>query len=191
MIMIENERYSIEEDKNAYKCINDNSEKNSLCTREDIVDRLNQQDKRIKDQRLQLNTVLKKYDELHNKFYDRDFFDVEPAGEYTADSRKFQNGLCVFNNRLGMAYSVTEIVEVLNHMTKVIHEFESMKKGKYEVVDYEYATYIRDATLTEDRHEGAITNVYQLCSLINTLINENQELKKQIKNLMLEKNDEN
>lgn len=70
--------------------------------------------------------LAKKYEKLHNKFYERDFFEVEIADECVADSRKFQNGLCVFNNRLGMAYSVTEIVEVLNHMTAVIHELESI-----------------------------------------------------------------
>lgn len=127
--------------------------------------------------------LAKKYEKLHDKLYERDFFEVETAGEYTADSRKFQNGLCVFNNRLGMAYSVTEIVEVLNHMGNVIHEFESMKEGKYEVVDNDYVTYIRDATLTEDKHEGVIINLYQLCNLINTLIDENQKLQEENKKL--------
>ena len=127
--------------------------------------------------------LAKKYEKLHNKFYERDFFEVESADECTADSRKFQNGLCVFNNRLGMAYSVTEIVEVLNTMTKVIHEFESMKEGRYEVIDNDYVTYIRDVTLTEDKHEGVIINLHQLCNLINTLIDENQKLQEENKKL--------
>ncbi len=63
-----------------------------------------------------------KYEELHNKLYEKDFFEVEPASEYTEDSRQFKNGLCVFNNRLGMAYSVTEIVEVLNGL----HEMQDL-----------------------------------------------------------------
>ena len=127
--------------------------------------------------------LAKKYKKLHDKFYERDFFEVEIADECTADSRKFQNGLCVFNNRLGMAYSVTEIVEVLNTMTKVIHDFESMKDGKYEIVDNGYVKYIRDAILTEEGHEVAITNVYQLCNLINTLVDENQKLREENKEL--------
>ena len=61
-------------------------------------------------------SLVKKYTKLHDKLYKRDFFEVEPADEYTEDSRTFKNGLCVFNNRLGMAYSVTEIVEVLNSL---------------------------------------------------------------------------
>ncbi len=58
--------------------------------------------------------LAKKYEKLHDKLYEKDFFEVESAGEYTDDTRTFKNGLCVYNNRLGFAYSVTEIVEVLN-----------------------------------------------------------------------------
>ncbi len=58
--------------------------------------------------------LAKKYEKLHDKLYEKEFFEVEPAGEYTDDTRTFKNGLCVYNNRLGFAYSVTEIVEVLN-----------------------------------------------------------------------------
>ena len=66
--------------------------------------------------------MAKKYEKLHEKLYAKDFFEVEPAGEYTEDSRTFKNGLCVFNNRLGFAYSVTEIVEVLNSL----HEMQDL-----------------------------------------------------------------
>ena len=31
-----------------------------------------------------------------------------------SEDRQFKNGLCVFNNTIGMAYSADEIVEVLN-----------------------------------------------------------------------------
>ena len=62
--------------------------------------------------------LVKKYEKLHDKLYKRDTFEVEPAGEYTEDSRQFKNGLCVYNNRLGMAYSVTELVEVLNSLVE-------------------------------------------------------------------------
>lgn len=63
-------------------------------------------------------SLVKKYEKLHDKLYAKDFFEVEPADEYTEDSRTFKNGLCVYNNRLGMAYSVTEIVEVLNSLVE-------------------------------------------------------------------------
>lgn len=66
--------------------------------------------------------LAEQYEKLHNKLYERDFFEVEISSDYMADSRRFQNGLCVFNNRLGMAYSVTEIVKVLNSLT-----FENQK----------------------------------------------------------------
>lgn len=64
-----------------------------------------------------LNLVIK-YEKLHDKLYAKDTFEVEPADEYTEDSRTFKNGLCVYNNRLGMCYSVTEIVEVLNSLVE-------------------------------------------------------------------------
>ncbi|MBQ6220153.1 MAG: hypothetical protein IJH63_10445 [Methanobrevibacter sp.] len=41
-------------------------------------------------------------------------FSVEECPECSND-RKFMNNKCVYNKRLGMAYSVTEIVEVLNN----------------------------------------------------------------------------
>lgn len=63
-------------------------------------------------------SLVKKYEKLHDKLYAKDFFEVEPADEYTEDSRTFKNGLCVYNNRLGMAYSVTELVEVLNSLVE-------------------------------------------------------------------------
>lgn len=63
-------------------------------------------------------SLVKKYEKLHDKLYAKDFFEVEPADEYTEDSRQFKNGLCVYNNRLGFAYSVTEIVEVLNSLVE-------------------------------------------------------------------------
>ena len=37
--------------------------------------------------------------------------------EQCGDDRKFQNNQCVYNQRLGFAYSVDEIVEVLNNTT--------------------------------------------------------------------------
>ena len=63
-------------------------------------------------------TLAKKYEKLHDKLYAKDTFEVEPAGEYTDDTRTFKNGLCVYNNRLGFAYSVSEIVEVLNSLVE-------------------------------------------------------------------------
>lgn len=63
-------------------------------------------------------SLVKKYEKLHDKLYAKDTFEVEPADEYTEDSRTFKNGLCVYNNRLGFAYSVTELVEVLNSLVE-------------------------------------------------------------------------
>lgn len=95
---------------------------------EQIAKLLVNKDKIITKQTHDLSKILQKYDELDTKLYEKDFFEVENATDYTEDSRVFKNGLCVFNNRLGMAYSVTEIVEVLNNMTNAIHEPEKETK---------------------------------------------------------------
>lgn len=42
-------------------------------------------------------------------------FVVDEAGKFCADERKFCNGKCVYNQILGFAYSVDQIVEVLNN----------------------------------------------------------------------------
>ena len=42
-----------------------------------------------------------------------------------SDDRQFKDGRCVYNQRLGFAYSINEIVEVLNNLGK---ENEELKK---------------------------------------------------------------
>lgn len=80
-------------------------------------------------------SLVKKYEKLHDKLYAKDTFEVEPADEYTEDSRTFKNGLCVFNNRLGMAYSVTEIVEVLNSLVEYKDLVSNLFDEKIEVLE--------------------------------------------------------
>lgn len=43
-------------------------------------------------------------------------FVVKDCHPQVSDDRQFKNGKCVFNQRLGFAYSVDEIVEVLNRL---------------------------------------------------------------------------
>lgn len=81
--------------------------------------------------------LVKKYEKLHDKLYAKDTFEVESAGEYTEDSRTFKNGLCVYNNRLGFAYSVTEIVEVLNSLTEYKDLISELFDKKIEALEYD------------------------------------------------------
>ena len=81
--------------------------------------------------------LIKKYEKLHDKLYAKDTFEVEPADEYTEDSRTFKNGLCVYNNRLGFAYSVTEIVEVLNSLTEYKDLISELFDKKIEALEYD------------------------------------------------------
>ena len=103
---------------------------------DELLDILNDQDDKIREQKMQLNLEFGRYNELHKKLYQKDFFEVDLAGEYTEDSRVFKNGLCVFNNRLGMAYSVTEIVEVLNNMSDTIDALQD-ELGKFKPLIFE------------------------------------------------------
>jgi len=47
------------------------------------------------------------------------------------DDRQFKNGKCVFNQRLGLAYSVDEIVEVLNNYGDESDLFKDKIKTAY------------------------------------------------------------
>ena len=81
--------------------------------------------------------LVKKYEKLHDKLYAKDTFEVEPADDYTEDSRQFKNGLCVYNNRLGFAYSVTEIVEVLNSLVEYKDLVSNLFDEKIEALEDE------------------------------------------------------
>lgn len=52
-------------------------------------------------------------------------FIVKNCEHRIAEDREFRNNTCVYNQRLGFAYSVSEIVEVLNKMGDRIKELEN------------------------------------------------------------------
>ena len=58
--------------------------------------------------------LFQKYEALLEVLYAEDDFIVEGTTEYTDDSCVFKNNTCVYNRRLGKAYSASEIVEILN-----------------------------------------------------------------------------
>ena len=51
-----------------------------------------------------------------------------------AEDKEFRNNTCVFNQRLGFAYSVEEIVEVLNNMGDRIDDLEDDKEQLHKVI---------------------------------------------------------
>ena len=55
-------------------------------------------------------------------------FIVKESNEGIADERGFKNGKCVFNQRLGFAYSVDEIVEVLNNYEELEKKHKELKQ---------------------------------------------------------------
>lgn len=63
-------------------------------------------------------------------------FVVETCEYRIAEDRKFMNNTCVFNQRLGFAYSVKEIVEVLNNMGDKIDDLEKENKQlHYQIIE--------------------------------------------------------
>ena len=50
---------------------------------DELLDILNDQDDKIREQKMQLNLEFSRYNELHKKLYQKDFFEVDFAGEYT------------------------------------------------------------------------------------------------------------
>lgn len=51
------------------------------------------------------------------------------------DDRQFKNGKCVYNQRLGFAYSVDEIVEVLNN-TELEDKFKLLNENINEKLEF-------------------------------------------------------
>ena len=98
-------------------------------------------------------SLVKKYTKLHDKLYAKDTFEVEPADEYTEDSRTFKNGLCVFNNRLGMAYSVTEIVEVLNSLVEYKDLINELFDKKIEALENDLERAVKAGMPTSTLYE--------------------------------------
>ena len=43
----------------------------------------------------------------------------------------------------------------------------------------DFFQHIEDTTLTEDKHEGSIYNIYQVVKVLNSLHEENEQLKKE------------
>lgn len=97
--------------------------------------------------------LVKKYEKLHDKLYARDIFEVESADEYTEDSRTFKNGLCVYNNRLGFAYSVTEIVEVLNSLGEYKDLVSNLFDEKIEALEYDLERAVKAGMPTSILYE--------------------------------------
>lgn len=56
-----------------------------------------------------------------------------------------------------------------------------INKERYRVIDNGFIVHIEDTTLTEDKHEGYINDIYQLCNLLNVYYSEREFLKECLK----------
>ena len=56
-----------------------------------------------------------------------------------------------------------------------------INKNRYKVIDNNFDLHIEDTTLTEDKHEGNIYDIYELCTLLNVYYSEREFLKECLK----------
>ncbi len=78
--------------------------------------------------------LYKKYEDLQDLVYREDYFLVEGTTEYTEDSCAFKNNTCVYNKRLGLEYSATQIVEIINTMSEQVESLEKALDKSEDIV---------------------------------------------------------
>ena len=91
-------------------------------------------DKEEIDYKEKFEELHEKYEDLLDVLYREDVFLVEGTTECMDDSRAFKNDTCVYNKRLDMAYSATEIVEILNTTSERIDSLEKALDETYDVI---------------------------------------------------------
>ena len=55
-----------------------------------------------------------------------------------------------------------------------------MSEKRFKVIDDDFSKWIVDTTLKEDKHEGAIYTVYDMCRKLNELYEENEQLRQKL-----------
>lgn len=83
-------------------------------------------DKEEIDYKEKFEELFKRYEELLDILYREDDFLVESTTENTEDSCAFKNNTCVYNKRVDMAYSATQIVEIINTMSDQVKSLEKL-----------------------------------------------------------------
>lgn len=86
------------------------------------------------DYKEKFEELFEKYEDLLDVLYREDDFLVEGTTENTEDSCAFKNNTCVYNERLGMAYNASQIVEVINTMSEQIESLEKALDKSEDVV---------------------------------------------------------
>lgn len=84
-------------------------------------------------------------------------FIIENCEDRIAENREFRNNTCVYNQRLGFAYSVEEIVEVLNNMGDEIDKLKEENEKFKKMADLmEYQLKVQDRIIKEYEEESEI-----------------------------------
>lgn len=109
-------------------------------------------DKEEVDYKEKFEELFERYEDLLEVLYRKDNFLVEGTTENTEDSCAFKNNTCVYNERLGMAYNATQIVEIINTMSEQV---ESLEKAldKSEDIVRKVANLLNEGNINEEELE--------------------------------------
>lgn len=91
-------------------------------------------DKEEIDYKEKFEELLERYEDLLDVLYRKDDFLVEGTTENTEDSCAFKNNTCVYNERLGIAYNATQIVEIINTMSEQVESLEKALDKSEDIV---------------------------------------------------------
>lgn len=91
-------------------------------------------DKEEIDYKEKFDELFKRYEDLLDVLYREDDFLVEGTTENTEDSCAFKNNTCVYNKRVDMAYSATQIVEIINTMSDQVKSLEKALDAKNDIM---------------------------------------------------------
>lgn len=101
-------------------------------------------------------------------------FIVEDAHDELADDRAFKNGKCVYNQRLGIVYTVEYVVDALNELGNEIDKL----KEENEQLKIANAKWL-DKSLQDRQIRYSNTNHKELTKKYLLLKEENEQLRKQ------------
>jgi len=97
-----------------------------------------------------------------------------------SDDKAFQNNKCVYNQRLGFAYSIDDIVEILNNTDEIVIENFNLEKENKEFKDRVFNIIDKNIDKLQRKYDFGQKNgmcpMHNIIHSINTLKNLKKEL---------------
>lgn len=118
----------------------------------------------------------KNIDELYNIRWNPN----EPRFIVISDDKAFQNNKCVYNQRLGFAYSIDDVVELLNNSDKIFIENFNLQKENKEFKDKVFNIIDKNIDKLQKKYDFGQKN--GMCPMHNIIhsINTLKKLKKEL-----------